>query len=219
MKRRRNKLGSKTKARSSRNNRVLFQFSTESYEMSAWCHTSCVKWMVPWTLPTKTHTADIFAIIINIPVKIRLPPWKTLHLALTLRCVVLQQTKECRVQMLSVGKELQQTILEEFCLPCFCFVSVLLSQYVFISYISYISSFLSILLFTSFFFCCLPIFLHPKKTICRKRLFPYFSSYWWVYLRRFATAFLFCFVCLEQFPTLAMFFCRCSNCLNYLSFF
>ena len=31
--------------------------------------------------------------------------------------------------------------------------------------------------------------------------------------------FYLCFVCLEQFPTLAMFFCCCSNCLNYLSFF
>ena len=49
-------------------------------------------------------------------------------------------------------------------------------------------NFLSFLFFTSFFFCCLFIFLHPKKTIFVESvyalLFPCFSSYWWVHFPR-----------------------------------
>ena len=51
-------------------------------------------------------------------------------------------------------------------------------------YISSFSSFLSVLFFASFFFCCLSLFLHPQKTNFVERawvlLFPCVSSHWWV---------------------------------------
>ena len=58
--------------------------------------------------------------------------------------------------------------------PNFHHFSTSFLLYIFILNISYVSSFLSILFFSSFFFCCLwSIFLHPKKTICRKPLMYY----------------------------------------------
>ena len=54
--------------------------------------------------------------------------------------------------------------------------------------IFYISFFLSVLFFASFFFCCLSIFLHPKKTIFVESacmlLFPCVSSHWWLHFPR-----------------------------------
>ena len=48
--------------------------------------------------------------------------------------------------------------------------------------------FLSVLFFASFFFCCLPVFLHWKKTIfvesARVLLFPCVSLHWWVSFHR-----------------------------------
>ena len=52
----------------------------------------------------------------------------------------------------------------------------------------YISSFLSVQFFASFFFCCLSLFLHPKKTIFVESmcvlLFSCASSHWWVHFPR-----------------------------------
>ena len=57
--------------------------------------------------------------------------------------------------------------------------------------------------FASFFFCCLPLFLHPKKTIFVERacvlLFPCVSSHWWVHFPRcvlFCIVSVFCIICI-----------------------
>ena len=51
-----------------------------------------------------------------------------------------------------------------------------------------LSTLSSVLFFASFFFCCLSIFLHPKKTIfvesARVLLFSFVSSRWWAHFPR-----------------------------------
>ena len=100
--------------------------------------------------------------------------------------------------------------IRRFLSPLFFFFCFSLIKSIRIHFLHFLHQLhLSILFFTSFFFCCLPIFLHPKKTICRKRLCIIVSFF----SRRIGECisvdlprpFYLCFVCLEQFPTLAMF--------------
>ena len=116
--------------------------------------------------------------------------------------------------------------------PLFFLVSVLLkvNTYSFLTFLTSAPFCQSCSWFHSSFVVCQSSYIRRRQIVesARVLLFPYFSRsriaiklycivlYWWVHFPRSATI-LFCFICLDQFPALAIFCCCCSNCLNYLS--